>query len=83
MRNGAAQIYVVDADGRNLQRLTSDNLNAGSPAWQPSAAIRLLATATRTSLPTRTLRPTSTPRPSRTPTATRTATLTRTPTATR
>lgn len=34
---GSKEIYIVDSDGENLQRLTSDGSIALSPAWSPDA----------------------------------------------
>jgi uncharacterized protein YjdB len=38
-------LYVMDADGRNLQRLTSNPGNEGEPAWTPDGK-RIVYTAT-------------------------------------
>jgi TolB protein len=34
---GSKEVYIVDSDGENLQRLTSDGSIALSPAWSPDA----------------------------------------------
>jgi uncharacterized protein YjdB len=34
-RSGSFDVYTMDADGRNLQRLTTDPANEGEPAWTP------------------------------------------------
>jgi len=34
---GNKEIYIVDSDGENLQRVTTDNSIALSPAWSPDA----------------------------------------------
>ena len=34
-RDGDAEIYVIDADGGNLQRLTNNPLNDRDPSWSP------------------------------------------------
>lgn len=34
-RSGSFDLYVVDADGRNLRRLTTDAANEGDPVWTP------------------------------------------------
>ena len=34
---GAAEIYVIGADGAGLTRLTTDGVDETSPAWQPGA----------------------------------------------
>ena len=34
----AASVYVVDADGRDLRKLSSDGQLAGSPKWSPDGA---------------------------------------------
>lgn len=34
-RNGSFDIYLMDADGQNLRRLTSGSGNEGEPAWTP------------------------------------------------
>jgi Tol biopolymer transport system component len=44
-RNGSFDIYVMDADGQNLARLTSSPGNEGEPAWTPDGA-RIVYTAT-------------------------------------
>ena len=33
--NGLSDLYVIDADGRNLQRLTTDALGDHQPQWSP------------------------------------------------
>ena len=37
-RRGPAEIYVMNADGTGLTRLTHDRLNEADPAWQPVRA---------------------------------------------
>ena len=34
---GSSEIYVMNADGRNVRRLTHNRVADGSPAWQPVA----------------------------------------------
>ncbi len=34
-RDGKREIYVIEADGSNLQRLTHDDRAAARPAWSP------------------------------------------------
>jgi uncharacterized protein YjdB len=34
-RSGSFDLYLMDADGRNLRRLTTDAGNEGDPAWTP------------------------------------------------
>ncbi len=34
----AAEIYVMNADGSGVTRLTHDRFGEGSPAWQPRSA---------------------------------------------
>ena len=38
--NGSA-IYVLDADGSGLHRITPIRLNAGKPDWSPNGSNRL------------------------------------------
>lgn len=45
-RNGNFDIYLVDSDGKNLRRLTTDPRNEGDPAWTPDGQ-RVVYTATR------------------------------------
>ena len=35
-RDGDAEIYVLDADGSGVKRLTSDPANDRSPVWSPA-----------------------------------------------
>ena len=44
-RNGSFDIYVMDADGKNLRRLTSSPGNEGEPAWTPDGN-RIVYTST-------------------------------------
>ncbi len=44
-RNGSFDIYVMDADGKNLRRLTSSSGNEGEPAWTPDGN-RIVYTST-------------------------------------
>jgi hypothetical protein len=37
-RNGTFDLYLMDADGRNLRRLTTDAGNEGDPVWTPDGA---------------------------------------------
>lgn len=37
-RSGSFDLYIMDADGRNLRRLTTDPANEGDPAWTPDGA---------------------------------------------
>ncbi|MBA3260654.1 MAG: TolB family protein [Gemmatimonadales bacterium] len=37
-RTGSYDLFVMDADGRNLRRLTSDPGNEGDPVWTPDGA---------------------------------------------
>lgn len=47
---GSKEIYVVDSDGENLQRLTGDGAIALSPAWSPDGR-RIAYTSFRTGQP--------------------------------
>jgi Tol biopolymer transport system component len=38
-RSGSFDIYLTDADGQNLRRLTSNSWNEGEPAWTPDGRI--------------------------------------------
>lgn len=49
-RGGTKEIYVVDYDGENVQRMTNDGSLALSPAWSPDGA-RLAFTSYRTGIP--------------------------------
>jgi len=50
-RGGSFDLWVMDADGRNLRRLTTDPGTEGEPAWTPDGS-RIIYTATpRTGLP--------------------------------
>ena len=49
-RNGSFDIYVMDADGRNLRRLTSSPGNEGEPVWTPDGT-RLVYTSTTGTTP--------------------------------
>ena len=45
-RSGNFDIYVMDADGQNLRRLTTDPRNDGDPVWTPDGS-RIVYTITR------------------------------------
>ena len=45
-RTGSFDLYVMDADGSNLRRLTIDSANEGDPAWTPDGK-QIVYTATR------------------------------------
>jgi uncharacterized protein YjdB len=45
-RNGNFDIYLMDADGKDLRRLTTDPRNDGDPAWTPDGQ-RVVYTSTR------------------------------------
>ncbi len=45
-RSGSFDLHLMDADGTNLRRLTTDAGNEGDPAWTPDAA-QIVYTATR------------------------------------
>jgi uncharacterized protein YjdB len=45
MRGGSYDLYIMDADGRNARRITSDPGSEGEPAWTPDGT-RLIYTAT-------------------------------------
>jgi hypothetical protein len=50
-RNGTYDLYLMDADGRNLHRLTTDGTGGeGEPAWTPDG-VRIVYTATPRSGP--------------------------------
>ncbi len=49
-RGGTKEIYLVDSDGENVQRVTSDGSIALSPAWSPDAR-RIAFTSYRTGVP--------------------------------
>ncbi len=44
-RGGSYDLYLMDADGRNARRLTTDPGNEGEPAWTPDGS-RIVYTAT-------------------------------------
>ncbi len=45
-RSGNFDLYLMDADGRNLRRLTTEAGNEGDPAWTPDGA-RIVYTFTK------------------------------------
>jgi Tol biopolymer transport system component len=45
-RHGSFDLYVMDADGRNLRRLTTDPGNEGEPVWTSDGA-QIVYTSTR------------------------------------
>ena len=45
-RSGSFDLYVMDADGSNLRRLTIDSANEGDPAWTPDGK-QIVYTTTR------------------------------------
>jgi hypothetical protein len=45
-RAGSFDLYVMDADGQNLRRLTTDSANEGEPAWTPDGT-RIVYTSSR------------------------------------
>lgn len=47
---GSKEIYIVDSDGENVQRLTNDGSLALSPAWAPDGS-RIAYTSYRTGAP--------------------------------
>jgi TolB protein len=47
---GAKELYVIDYDGENVQRITSDNSIALSPTWSPDGA-RIAYTSYKTGSP--------------------------------
>jgi TolB protein len=47
---GSKEIYLVDSDGENVQRVTSDGSTALSPAWAPDGS-RIAYTSFRTGTP--------------------------------
>jgi uncharacterized protein YjdB len=49
-RNGSYDLYVMDADGRNQRRLTSDSGDEGEPSWTPDGS-RIVYTLTPKSKP--------------------------------
>jgi Tol biopolymer transport system component len=57
-REGTYDLYLMDADGGNLRRLTTDPGNEGEPAWTPDGT-RLVYTVSRQGEPSQlyTLRP--------------------------
>jgi Tol biopolymer transport system component len=44
-RSGSFDLYIMDADGQNLRRLTTEPGNEGEPAWTPDG-IQIVYTAT-------------------------------------
>jgi TolB protein len=49
-RGGSKEIYTVDSDGENVQRLTNDGSLALSPTWSPDGQ-RMAFTSFRTGIP--------------------------------
>lgn len=47
---GSKEIYIVDSDGENVQRVTNDGSIALSPAWSPDAS-RIAFTSYRSGVP--------------------------------
>jgi uncharacterized protein YjdB len=45
-RGGNFDLYIMDADGQNLRRLTTDPANEGEPVWTPDGK-QLIHTSTR------------------------------------
>ena len=45
-RSGSFDLYIMDADGRNLRRLTIDSANEGEPSWTPDGT-NIVYTSTR------------------------------------
>ena len=45
-RSGSFDLYVMDADGHNLQRLTTDSAGEGEPVWTPDGN-QVVYTSTR------------------------------------
>jgi uncharacterized protein YjdB len=45
-RSGSFDLYVMDADGANLRRLTMDSANEGDPVWTPDGK-QIVYTTTR------------------------------------
>ncbi len=45
-RSGSFDLYVMDADGSNIRRLTTDGAGEGEPAWTPDGR-QIVYTATR------------------------------------
>ncbi len=48
-RNGSYDLYLMDADGQNLRRLTRDTGNEGEPTWTPDGQ-NIVYTSTRGTL---------------------------------
>ena len=45
-RNGSFDLFVMDADGRNVRRITTDGGTEGEPAWTPDGS-RIVFTTTQ------------------------------------
>lgn len=50
-RGGSYDLWVMDADGRNLRRLTTDPGTEGEPAWTPDGTRIVYTASPRTGLP--------------------------------
>ncbi|MGH7499341.1 MAG: Ig-like domain-containing protein [Gemmatimonadales bacterium] len=50
-RGGGFDLWVMDADGRNLRRLTTDIGTEGEPAWTPDGARIIYTASPKTGLP--------------------------------
>ncbi len=50
-RGGSYDLWVMDADGHNLRRLTTDPGSEGEPAWTPDGTRIIYTTSPKTGLP--------------------------------